>query len=261
MRVYVEAVGLLGPGLSGWACSVPVLAGASAYVPAPVVVPPAVLLPANERRRAPLITRIALALGAEIFAGAAYDAKDTPAIFASSGGDGETIHAILDTLASPAPELSPTRFHNSVHNAAAGYWSIATGATAPATSLCAYDGSFAAGLLEAAAEVADGRAAALIAYDAPYPEPLLAARPIGAAFGVALLLAPAPSAATLARLEIGLRQGEAPAMALPPALEVLRQTVPAARGLPLLAALARRRVAQVAVDYLPGTWLAVEVVP
>ena len=53
--------------------------------------------------------------------------------------------------------ISPTRFHNSVHNAAAGYWGIATGATAAANALCAYDASFGAGLLEALTQVHTSR--------------------------------------------------------------------------------------------------------
>ncbi len=114
-------------------------------------------------------------------------------MFASSGGDGETIHEILATLAGPARELSPTRFHNSVHNVAAGYWSIATGAKTPATSLCAHDGSFAAGLLEAGAQaLATNGTVTLIAYDLPYPEPLASVRRIAAPFAVALLLSPVP---------------------------------------------------------------------
>ena len=52
-------------------------------------------------------------------------------------------------------ELSPTRFHNSVHNAPAGYWSIATQSREPSTSLCRDDESFQAALLEAAAASRD----------------------------------------------------------------------------------------------------------
>ena len=85
--------------------------------------------------------------------------------------------------------ISPTRFHNSVHNAAAGYWSIAYGCTEASTSLCAGDASFGAGLLEALAQLAAvAPAVLLLAYDADYPPPLHAKRPIADAFGVALLL-------------------------------------------------------------------------
>ena len=64
---------------------------------------------------------------------------------------GDITHQICEALARPEREVSPTSFHNSVHNAPAGYWSIATGSRLASTSICAYDVSFAAGLLEAAA--------------------------------------------------------------------------------------------------------------
>jgi len=80
------------------------------------------------------------------------------------------------TLASDDRSISPTRFHNSVHNAPAGYWGIASGAMTPATVLCAHDASFGAGLLEALTQLAvDGSlgfergGTLLIAYDMPIP--------------------------------------------------------------------------------------------
>ena len=94
-------------------------------------------------------------------------------MFTSSSGDGDNVHAICESARHAERQVSPTRFHNSVHNAAAGYWSIATQCRAASTSLCCHDASFAAGLLEAASQVAvDGKPVALIAYDHPYPAPL-----------------------------------------------------------------------------------------
>ncbi len=205
MQLFVEAIGLRGPGLEGWEASAPILSGQAPYLSAQTIIPPAALLPANERRRAPQTVKLALSVGAEAFASAGLTPASCPTVFASSGGDGETIHEILATLAGPARELSPTRFHNSVHNVAAGYWSIATGAKTPATSLCAHDGSFAAGLLEAGAQaLATDGTVALIAYDLPYPEPLAAVRHIAAPFAVALLLSPARTPQSLTRLDIDL---------------------------------------------------------
>ncbi|MGO8914985.1 MAG: beta-ketoacyl synthase chain length factor [Stellaceae bacterium] len=254
MRVYVEGVGLCGPGLSGWAASRSVLTGAAAYVPAPSVVPPTTLLPSNERRRAVETVRLALAVGQEAFDMAGRDAADTATVFTSSGGDGATIHQILEVLATPESEVSPTRFHNSVHNAPAGYWSIATRSRAPSTSLCCHDASFAAGLVEAAVQATvDDRAVALVAYDVRYPEPLNRVRPIGAVFGMALVLTPGPTRASLARLEVELRRNAAGASVMAAAaLEVLRRGTPAARGLPLLAGLARGGPQSVILDYLPS---------
>ncbi len=265
MRVYIEGVGLCGPGLDGWAASIPVLTDPQHHVWAPTRVPPSKLLPANERRRAVQTVRLALAVGTEAFVAAGRDPSETAAVFASSGGDGETIHEILSVLASLNRELSPTRFHNSVHNTPAGYWGIATASRAPAGSLCCHDDSFAAGLLEAVVQaIVEQYAVALIAYDVQYPAPLSDVRPIGAAFAVALLLTPMPTKAALAGVDLRLQPKSSAASATPvpaAALETLRQTTPAARSLPLLAALACRVEATVTIDYLADMALVLDITP
>ncbi|HEY6864854.1 MAG TPA: beta-ketoacyl synthase chain length factor, partial [Burkholderiales bacterium] len=188
MRAYVEGIAVLGPGLAGWEASRAVLAGTAPYRPEAAVVPPSDLLPPAERRRTGLPVKLALAVGREAFLNAGRDASATRTVFTASCGDGQNLHDMCESLARPEREVSPTRFHNSVHNAAAGYWGIATRSREASTSLCAYDASFGAGLLEAMAQVAvDGVAVALLAYDQPYPEPLHRARPIGGVFAAALV--------------------------------------------------------------------------
>lgn len=183
-----------------------------------------------------------------------------PPCSARPGGDGQNCHVICETLASDDRKLSPTRFHNSVHNAPAGYWSIATHATAPSNVLCAHDGSFAAGLLESLCQVSvDGAANLLIVYDSDYPEPLRAVRPVPDAFAVALVLAPEPSTHTLARIDVALTDAHATTLAHAE-LEALRGGNPAARALPLLEAVAAQRSHSVVLDYLPDTRLHVDVV-
>jgi hypothetical protein len=263
MRVFVNGIGLRGPGLDGWVASRPVLAGSADYVPSATIVPASALLPTNERRRAAQIVKIALAVGAEAFAAAARSAAATATVFASSGGDGDTIHEILNVLASSERALSPTKFHNSVHNAASGYWSIATGAQAASTSLCCHDDSFAAGLLEAVVQAVTADAAvALIAYDVPYPAPLNETRPITAPFGVALVFSTVPDDRSLASLDVTLRPEAmaAPVMAVP-GLEALRRQIPAARGLPVLAALAGGTAAAVSLNYLDNMVLRLRISP
>jgi Beta-ketoacyl synthase, N-terminal domain len=262
MRVYVEGVGLCAPGLPGWADSVPVLAGERDYVLAPIRVPSAELLPPNERRRAVQTVRLALAVGAEAFAVAGRDPAETGSVFASSGGDGETIHEILSILASPNRELSPTRFHNSVHNAPAGYWGIATHSRAASSSLCCHDDSFAAGLLEAVVQAtAEGQPVVLVAYDVQYPSPLCEVRPIGSAFATALVLASDPTKAALAEFDLDLRAGSRVSVIDSPELEALRRCVPAARSLPLLIALARKADVSLSLSYLDDMVLEINVRP
>ena len=263
MRVCVEGVGLVGPGLLGWEAGRRVLAGTDAYVFAPTVIAASELLPAAERRRTGAPVKLALAAGSEAFANAGRDTATTATVFTSSGGDGENVHQICEALASAEREVSPTRFHNSVHNAAAGYWSIATGSREPSTSLCGYDSSFAAGLLEAAAQVATDHApVGLIAYDQRYPHPLSAVRPIGADFAVALVLTPHSTARTLAVLDVNHEVDEALVTTLDvPALEAVRASVPAGRCLPLLAALARATAEVVIFEYTGVSRLRVAVEP
>jgi hypothetical protein len=262
MRVYVEGIGLVGPGLSGWPGSRPALAGRAPYCPAFTTIAANELLPPAERRRAGIPVKLALAAGGEALAAAGRDAARTATVFASSSGDCDNVHCMLEALAAPSREVSPTRFHNSVHNAAAGYWSIATQCRAPSTSLACRDGSFAAGLLEAACQaVSGGVPVALIAYDHPYPEPLHAVRPIVAPFGVALVLAPEAGGRSLAALDVAFVPEEKAPTPAADDLESLRSSVPAARSLPLLAALARGAAASVALEYVAGSHLSVVVAP
>ena len=243
MRVFVEGIGLLGPGLDGWDSGRRVLEGTAAWQDEPVRPKPVMLLPAAERRRAGTTIRLAIATGIEALEQSGRDPVDMPMVFAASGGDGETIHEILAVLATDQREVSPTRFHNSVHNAPSGYWSVATGSRAPSVSLSSFDDSFAAGLLEASAQaMVRGGPVTLIAYDVPYPEPLHAARPIGSMFSVALVLAPARPERAIAELTLDMAPKDQPETgAMDTALERLRAGNPAARSLPLLMAVANRR--------------------
>lgn len=263
MRCFIEGIGLLGPGLDGWAASRDALAGDAAYLSAPTNLRASEMLPAAERRRAGVPIKLALSVGQEAFLQSGRDTKMASTVFTSSGGDNDNVHAINGILATAPREVSPTRFHNSVHNAAAGYWCIAAGSHEPSTSLCAHDASFAAGLLESATQVTvDDAVVALIAYDHPYPEPLNAVRPITAAFGMALILTPRQSKRSLATIEVDFMYGKTgESMMQDAGLEALRRGVPAARGLPLLSALASGKLAQLSIAYFDDNHLNIRVTP
>jgi hypothetical protein len=264
IRVYLEGIGLRGEGLDGWPIAAAVLAaGPGGYARKPIILPPTTLLPPNERRRMVATVKLTLAVGTEAFAHAGRDPSETATVFTSSGGDGDTIHNILEAVTCEHIEVSPMRFHNSVHNAPSGYWSIATKSSAPTTSLCVHDASFSAGLLEAAAQATvDQCAVGLVAYDLPYPEPLNAVRTINSMFAVGLVMTPEPSAATFASLAIVLTQGnEPPSVMAEPELEAIRRGNPAARSLPLLEALARGSEAKIVLDYLGDHGVTVSITP
>jgi hypothetical protein len=261
LTACIEGIGVLGPGLPSWPACAAVLAGACEYAAARTLLPTPDVLPSAERRRAGRVIKLALAVGAEALAQSGRKARNLPSVFSSSGGDGDNCHAICETLASHERQISPTRFHNSVHNAAAGYWSIAYGCAEASVTLCAYDASFAAGLLEALLQVTcEARPVLLIAYDADYPPPLHAQRRIPDAFGLSLLLAPAGSQQALASVRVSLCQ-QAASRLESSELEALRASIPAARGLPLLQLLAQSRSGTVILDYLDTARVAVEIGP
>lgn len=263
MRFFIEGVGLLGPGLDNWPASRATLAGNAAYCSAPTNMRASDMLPAAERRRAGVPIKLALAVAQEVFLQTGRDTKTAATVFTSSEGDCDNVHAINGILVTAPREMSPTRFHNSVHNAAAGYWCIAAESHEPSTSLCAHDASFAAGLLETATQVTvDDAVVALIAYDHPYPEPMHTVRPIAAAFGMALILTPRQSERSLAAIEVDFVPGRADETRMKDAeLETLRCGIPAARGLPLLSALACGKFTQISLAYLDDNHLNIRVTP
>jgi hypothetical protein len=261
LSAYIEGIGLLGPSFNNWPSSQPLLTGKQPYQPSKTLLPAPLLLPAAERRRSSDIIKLSLAIMLEAINTAQVDATSLPSVFTLSNGDGYNCHAINEMLASDDRQISPTRFHNSVHNAAAGYCSIATGAMTPSSVLCAHDASFGAGLLEAMSQVTvDQTRCVLVAADTNYPEPMYSVRKIYDSLGIALVLAPKPSPQTIAKITLSIT--DAIADQLPDAaLEAIRLAIPAARGLPLLAAIALGKPASVVLDYLDDSRLALIVEP
>jgi hypothetical protein len=261
----VDGIALFAPGLNGWEASLPILRGEQAYRAEPLAFPAPALLAPNERRRTSLSVRLALATADAAASAGGVPAASLASIFATSAGDGQVIHGILSTLAGAERQVSPTQFHNSVHNAAAGYWSIGTGSTQPSISIGAYDRTFAAGLIEAAAQIAARPEPLLLCvYDVPFPPPLAAARVISDSFAVALVLSPAATRPDHARLTLSLAartrqdQGAVPATS---GLAPLHDGNPAARALPLLEAIAQGRQTRLALPYLDDTMLGIDVTP
>jgi len=257
-QVHIDAIGVIGPGLPNWHTAREVLRGKRRPEPRPLPRPDASMLPPNERRRAAAIVRWALAAAQEAIGASHYRAGELATVFAASCSDGETLHHLCEALASPQREVSPTRFHNSVHNAVAGYWSIAAASQRPSSSLCGFDASFAAGLIEAASQVLSDRVAVLlVSYDLPYPPPLYAVRPVAEPFAVALVLAPETHPGTLACCRITMGPEAMTHAPLPAELQALASN-PAAQSLPLLESIARERGDPVRLPYLPGCQVIVE---
>ena len=258
---YIDGIGILGPGFNDWPSARAILTGHVAYQHKAVMLPSPALLPTAERRRCGPVVKLTLAVGLEAAAAAEIDVKTLQTVFSTSSGNGNVIHDICEILASDDRRISPTQFHMSVHNAASGFWSIATGAMAPSSVLCAYDASFGAGLLEAMTRaIVDNAVVLLIAYDTSYPEPLRTVRTISEEFGIALVTRPKKSERSLAKISVAFTHDHADRL-MDTALENLGASVPAARGLPLLSAIANGKAALLAMHYLEDTRLSVRVTP
>jgi hypothetical protein len=243
----IKSVGIAAPGLAGWAASAPVLAGAAAYLPAPEAPYAPALLPPNERRRATASVKLAFRAAEDAVTAAAADARTLASVFSSSDADMTVLHRICDALSRTPRVISPTDFHNSVHNAASGYWSIGVGSMSPTTTVSAHDASFTAGLVEAVALARDRAAdVLLVVYDAIAPQPLAAKRPLAATAGVALIVGADPAPGAAGRLALSL-EGARETPCANAALEELRVGNPALRALPLLELIAARRAGVVTV--------------
>jgi Beta-ketoacyl synthase, N-terminal domain len=246
--IFIDGVGLFATGFANWASARAVLRGEQAYEPIAHAVPPPEWLPPAERRRTSDIIRLAMCAGREALEHAQQAQSGTYTVFSSSGGSGEVIHQICESLATTEREVSPTRFHNSVHNAPAGYWGIASRSEYPSTSLCGHDDSFAAGLLEAVAQVhATTEPVLLLVHDLSYPEPLNGVRTVQGLFSVALLLRSAATAQTRFAMQVELNTASNESSMSDEALERFRINNPAARSLPLLSALANESAVDVLI--------------
>ena len=261
LEVGVFGIGLLGPGLPTWAEGQALLRDPSSWQCTPTVVPPPLRLAPTERRRAGTAIKAAIVVADEACAMAGLDPGTLATVFTSSTGDPANCHAMCEALALPERMVSPTRFTNSVHNAAAGYWHIATRSQRPSTSLCALDASFAAGLLEAGSQcLATNSPVLLVACDLPYPEPLNAVRTVSDVFAVAFVLGP-PVAASSPRLSFAAVPETASSTCNDVPLDDVRRTIPAARALPLLQALACGQQAVLLLEALAGMSLHLRVSP
>jgi hypothetical protein len=238
MRARVLGLGLWTPGFpdaASWLAGRPV-AGAEL---------PSAAAQANMRRRGSLLVNMVADVAAQAAAQSGVPLSRARVVVGSAFGELATMVEMLDERERDGV-LSPLRFQNSVHNAAAGQLSIAHKNRAPATSLAAGNDTVAMVLLEALTLLALGGDEVLaVVADESLPQSI---RPGHHATAVAAALILGGEAAPgapppLAVLE-DLRQAPPPAAAERP-LEV---DGPAAAILPLCAALARGESGRVPVS-------------
>lgn len=263
IEARIASIGLLGPGLPDWESGRRVLSGTAPYAPAEVKPPVPKGLSPREQRRTSFAVRLALAVAAEAVASAKEDATQLPTVFGWAHGDGVVVQRLLETLATPERYVSPTDFHNSVHNVAVGYWAIASGSHQPCSSIAAAIDTFPASLLKALAEVqAVGRRVLHIVCGVAFDEPLNSVCPVGPPLAVAMVLAPPTDSGGIARVSADYRTGgDAPTKPETAALRALWETNPAARAVPLLEAVARGTPQEIAIPYGPRGRLKLTVAP
>ena len=217
MRVFVQGIGVWAPKLPDWKTAQTVIRSEAPLPDVAAKRPTGALLAANERRRAPDTVLLALEVAAAACADALLDPKTLPSIFACTHGDLAVCDAISTTLAASPELVSPIKFHNSVHNAAVGYWTIATGAIEASTALSASDETFAEGLLEAAVyALSEQRPVLFVAYDIQVVGGLASVTKSDGLFGVALVLASEANEHTKCGLNIELADLPASALAEAP---------------------------------------------
>jgi len=261
----IQGIGVCAAGLPDWTLTRSVLSGEAACGIEPLGKLDIPDLPVTERRRVNATSRLAIHAALQAVAQLSTDERARlPSIFASADGDGAILASTLEALAQQPATMSPTLFHNSVFNAPAGYWTIASGANGPSTTVSAGPATFASGLIEAGVQIVSSGASVLfIAFDMTFPESLRSFGVEGDAFACALLLGPpSPAAPAWGRVE----HWERPAQPASPSavrgdLAARFRGNAAAAALPLLAAIATRTPSAIAIPYHDGDCLELAYTP
>lgn len=209
------------------------------------------LIPAAMRRRTSLTTRMAITAATQACIKAQVDPSILPSVFASLGGEIQVTDALCRLLPNPDELLSPTQFHNSVHNTTSGYWGILNHCQAPSTAIAAVDDGFAMGLLEAWSQLQQSPGdILLVCYDEEWPQYLAA--PIGkVALACALVLSTDDNVKISS---CSVPQIAASAQPLDAEWCELVKAAPAAAAIPLLQALKKQRSGLIPLNIHPAVW-------
>jgi hypothetical protein len=160
--VYVRGVGFWAPGYGDAA------AWCRREADASIERPDAAPLEGPLRRRSSELTRMAVDVLVQATEQAGCDLASVPTIWATAHGEHTTALRLLAMMRRGEGKLSPTHFHNSVHNTASGYASISTGNTTASSTLTGGGELVAAALLEAICCVeTDAESVVLVLADEP----------------------------------------------------------------------------------------------
>lgn len=255
---YVSGLSVIAPGVAGWLEFCDNLANQN-WPDTSIQLPNLPQLPAAETRRMSQTIKLALAAANEAWSMAKLDTANIASLFASSNGDTDIMHYLGEILATKERAMSPTKFHHSLHNAPAGYWTIATKINAPSLAIAAGQLTFARALLEAALFCQlEAKSILLVAYDIEPVDCLKKYIPIECTFATALLLSPSKSPQSLARINMQLvNQVSAVETSIPTV--AWQQHNPIAKSLPLLCLLAQQQSGQITLATSASQCLSLDV--
>jgi len=132
------------------------------------------MLPPRVRRRMSMATKLAIAAGERACSDAGIEADSLPCVFASVAGEIKVTDILCRAIAQQELPVSPTQFHNSVHNTAAGYWSMTTKNKHPMQAIGAGENTLFAALVESMMQLKSGaEKVLLVCYEETAPEPLM----------------------------------------------------------------------------------------
>ena len=255
-NIYVNGVSVVAPGMEKPDELQGILKGNVKWMPIELsrMIPSA--LPANEARRTTTVIRLAL----KVIETIEYR-PNTSVVFASSEGDLDITDKICKALSTKEKMVSPTLFHNSVHNAPAGYFSIAADMKTPSVSLSAGDNTFSAGLVEAVSQVlVESGDVLLVSYDNTTPADLDDFRHFDYPVGIALLLSANKKSSTIGSIDVSvINEKMDVTQCFNDSLEILRVGNPIGLGLPLVESLIKGVETEVIIPYLNQNQLLVKV--
>lgn len=261
-EAFIEGVGLWAPRLPGWARARAVLRGELPPPETPAARPAPVVLAPTERRRAPDTVAVALEVASSACESSGHAPQTLASVFASTLGDTPLSDYLCEQLARAPLDTSPTKFHNSVHNAAAGYWAIATGCHEPYTAVSAHEHTFGTGLLMACVQALTDDAPVLyVAYDIEARGPLASQARSRGTLGAAVVLAPRKPSREASRLSWRVAEGEACATPPRAANAALVEGNAMAGCLTLFEALADGSPRTITLTLTQRLMLSLEVVP
>lgn len=192
MKIQIVGVGLWGRGLTGYSALSALLHEPRNLIEGDFENPKPEAIAAKERRRAGLMINLAVEVAHQACEHAGIDKRLPPSVFVSAMGDTAITDYMCRKLAAPEKLLSPTKFHNSVHNAPSGYWTISAENRAPSSFVGGFTESFGTGLLEAASQcLGHQQPVLMVAYDIANAAPFADIEAVSENLGIALLIAPA----------------------------------------------------------------------